>query len=155
MSDPALLLAQISHADQEAKDKLGLVMMEQMTNAAHKIENRAHLVIWEIVQNDWVVGLTWDRVLQLALTNPVDLEINNKQEVVSTEQGIDAVTLTGIDMLPAINQIVPRSLAHGEIMDNVDQMETMGNNVGMANRIRLEHVQMEPRTNVNRVKGIE
>ena len=102
-----------------------------------------------------MVGLTWDRVLQLALTNPVDLEINNKQEVVSTEQGIDAVTLTGIDMLPAINQIVPRSLAHGEIMDNVDQMETMGNNVGMANRIRLEHVQMEPRTNVNRVKGIE
>ena len=155
MPVPALLLAQISHADQEAKDKLGLVMMEQMTNAAHKIENRARLVIWEIVQNDWVVGLTWDRVLQLALTNPVDLEINNKQEVVSTEQGIDAVTLTGIDMLPAINQIVPRSLAHGEIMDNVDQMETMGNNVGMANRIRLEHVQMEPRTNVNRVKGIE
>ena len=90
-----------------------------------------------------MVGLTWDRVLQLALTNPVDLEINNKQEVVSTEQGIDAVTLTGIDMLPAINQIVLRSLAHGEIMDNVDQMETMGNNVGMANRIRLEHVQME------------
>ena len=93
--------------------------------------------------------------MQLALTNPVDLEINNKQEVASTEQGIDAVTLTGIDMLPAINQIVPRSLAHGEIMDNVDQMETMGNNVGMANRTRLEHVQMEPRTNVNLVKGIE
>lgn len=102
-----------------------------------------------------MVGLTWDHVLQLALTNPVDLEINNKQEAVSTEQGIDAVTLTGIDMLPAINQIVLRSLAHGEIMDNVDQMETMGNNVGMANRTRLEHAQMEPRKNVNLVKGIE
>ena len=100
-----------------------------------------------------MVGLTWDRVLQLALTNPVDLEINNKQEVVSTEQGIDAVTLTGIDMLPAINQIVPRSLAHGEIMDNVRQ--AMGSNVEMANRARLETVQMEPGTNVNQVKGSE
>ena len=106
MPDPALLLAQISHADQEDKDKLELVKMEQMTNAAHKIENRAHLVVWQIVQNDWVVGLTWDRVLQLALTNPVDLEIKGKQEVVSTEQQIDAVLLTGIDLLPAIDQIV-------------------------------------------------
>ena len=99
--------------------------------------------------------MTWDHVLQSELTHTVDLEIKGRQEVVSTEQGIDAVTLTGIDMLAAINQIVPRSLAHGEIMDNVDQMETMENNVGMANRIRLQHVQMEPRTNVNRVKGIE
>ena len=83
----------------------------------------------------------------------MDLEIKGRQEVVSTEQGIDAVTLTGIDMLAAINQIVPRSLAHGEIMDNVRQ--AMESNVEMANRARLERVQMEPRTNVNRVKGIE
>ena len=94
-------------------------------------------------------------MLQLALTNPVDLEIKGKQEVVWTEQVINAVPLTGINMFHAISQIAPRSLAHGEIMDNVDQMETMGNNVEMANRTRLEHVQMEPRTNVNRVKGIE
>ena len=40
-------------------------------------------------------------------------------------------------------------------MDNANLLEAMENNVGMANRIRLEHVQMEPRTNVNRVKGIE
>ena len=39
-------------------------------------------------------------------TNPVDLEIKGKQEVVSTEQAIDAVPLTGIDLLPAIDQIV-------------------------------------------------
>ena len=106
MPDPALPLAQIRHAGQEDKDKLELVKMEQMTNAAHKIENRAHLVVLQIVQSDWVVGLTWDRVLQFALTSPVDLEIKGKQEVVSTEQQIDAVLLTGIDLLPAIDQIV-------------------------------------------------
>ena len=81
-----------------------------------------------------VRGITWDHVLQSELTHTVDLEIKGRQEVVSTEQGIDAVTLTGIDMLPAKNQIVLRSLAHGEIMDNVKQ--AMGSNVGMANRAR-------------------
>ena len=91
--------------------------------------------------------------MQSELTHTVDLEIKGRQEVVSMEQGIDAVTLTGIDMLAAINQIVPRSLAHGEIMDNVRQ--AMGSNVEMANRARLETVQMEPGTNVNQVKGSE
>ena len=100
-----------------------------------------------------VRGITWDHVLQSELTHTVGLEIKGRQEVVSTEQGIDAVTLTGIDMLPAINQIVPRSLAHGEIMDNIKQ--AMGSNVGMVNRTRLETAQMEPGTNVNRVKGRE
>ena len=91
--------------------------------------------------------------MQPALTNPVDLGVKDKQEVVSTEQEINAVPMIGIDLLTAINQTVSRSSDHGEIMDTVAQ--AMENNVGMANRPRLEPVQMEPWTNVNRVKRRE
>ena len=38
-------LAQTSHADQEDKEKLEVVKMEQMTNAIREIEKRPHLVI--------------------------------------------------------------------------------------------------------------
>ena len=94
-------------------------------------------------------------MLQPALKNHVGLGFKFKTEVVWTEHSIGVAILTCINLLAAINQIVSRSSAHGEILDNVDLVEAMGNSVGMATKTKIERVQMEPGTNVKRLRSKE